>query len=149
MAAGRRTTLTPDLIVKICLAILDGNYRYVAVQAAGVPIRTFNRWCKLGKKYPEGIYGQLWHALLEAETQAEMSAVARVLKAANEDPKHAQWWLERKFPQRWGRQFRFDMKQVEQRIKELERLAGVSEEAQQTLEQPPEDSPEATGGQGE
>jgi hypothetical protein len=31
-----------------------------------------------------------------------MWAVGQVMKHAAEDPKHAEWWLARKFPERWA-----------------------------------------------
>jgi len=31
------------------------------------------------------------------------------MKAAEEDPKHAEWWLERKHPERWGRKERHEL----------------------------------------
>ena len=44
--------------------------------------------------------------VLEAEKAAEIRAVALVMKAAVNDPRHAEWWLERKHPDRWGRKDR-------------------------------------------
>jgi hypothetical protein len=39
---------------------------------------------------------------LEAERAAEIRLVALVIKAAADDPRHAEWWLARKFPGRWA-----------------------------------------------
>lgn len=102
MPAGRPLTLTPELCGLICQAIRDGNYREVAAKWAGVPVRTFLRWCARGKKEESGPYSDLWHAILEAEADAEIKMVDAVMKAAVSDPRHAQWWLERKFPERWS-----------------------------------------------
>lgn len=102
MPAGRPLTLTPELCGLICQAIREGNYREVAAKWAGVPVRTFLRWCARGKKEESGPYRDLWHAVLEAEADAEIKMVDAVMKAAASDPRHAQWWLERKFPQRWS-----------------------------------------------
>jgi hypothetical protein len=38
-----------------------------------------------------------------------MRCVALVMKAAAEDARHAEWWLERKYPQRWGRKQRHEI----------------------------------------
>ena len=100
---GRPSSLTPAIIKKICGAIRGGNYRGVAAQWAGVPERTFWRWCQEGKEATEGPQHEFWQAILEAEKAAEIGAVELVMRAAAEDPKHAEWWLERKFPKRWGR----------------------------------------------
>lgn len=91
--------LTPELQTKIVAAIRQGNYREVAAQWAGIAPETFCRWMKR----PERIYADFRQAVLEAEKAAEIQAVARIMRAAAEDPKYAQWWLERKFPQRWAR----------------------------------------------
>ena len=85
-------------------AVRAGNYREVAAQAAGVPPRTFYRWCRRGREASAGPLREFWQALLEAERAAEMGAVALVMKRARKDARHAQWWLERKFPERWGRE---------------------------------------------
>jgi transposase len=99
----RQTKLTPELIGTICQYVGEGNFRHIAARGAGVPLRTFWNWCKQGKKYPEGIYGTLLQSLQEAEKSAEIAVVRAVMEAAKSDPKCGQWWLERKFPQRWGR----------------------------------------------
>ena len=49
------------------------------------------------------MYEEFWQALLEAKQSAEINMVGLVMKAARDDAKHAEWWLERKFAQRWGR----------------------------------------------
>src|SRR5438552_1641487 len=103
MARGRKVTLTPDVQEKILQAITGGNYRIVAATWAGIPSRTFHRWCAIGKTKTTGIYADFWQALLKAERAAEILQVGRIIQAAALDPDHAKWWLERKFPKRWGR----------------------------------------------
>src|SRR5271155_4495427 len=98
--------LTPEVQEKICLAIRSGNYRSTAARWASVPVRTFAHWCKKGREEEEGIYHNFWTAILEAEKAAEVNCVRIVMKAAEVDAKHAQWWLERKFPKKWGRKDR-------------------------------------------
>ena len=46
---------------------------------------------------------------MEAEKASEMRAVALIMKSASEDPRCAMWWLERKFPQTWGRKNRHEL----------------------------------------
>jgi len=96
---GRTTKIDPELTKKICDALRGGNYRQVAAQWAGIANETFSRWMgKTGEPYES-----FQKAVLDAEQSAEVRAVALIMKAAADDPKHAQWWLERKFPTRWGR----------------------------------------------
>lgn len=108
MSAGRPTNLTNELIDQITHYILDGNYRDVAARGAGVPLRTFRRWCANGKRDRkdgvESLCSELWHSVTEAENAAEITQVKRVMEASKEDPDHAWKWLERKFAERWGRQ---------------------------------------------
>jgi hypothetical protein len=101
---GRPTKLTPDVEQKILLAVRGGNYRYVAARWAGTTERALQRWMLEGKKHPKSKYGKFRKALIEAEQTAEIHAIKIVLDAAKKDAKHAQWWLERKQPARWGRQ---------------------------------------------
>ena len=89
----------------------------------------------LGRDYPDGLYGTFRRLVLESEAEAERLAVLSVYRVGREDdPKYLTWWLERKFPQRWGR-FRGELGELKRKIAELEALltretaAGESEEA--------------------
>lgn len=102
---GRPTKLTPEVRARLCEALRGGNYRETAALWAGVTPETLARWMqKKGERFD-----QLRKEVLEAERAAEVRAVALVMKAAAADPKHAQWWLERKFPERWGRRDRHEL----------------------------------------
>jgi hypothetical protein len=104
-ASGRPTKLTGAIQAKVCEAIRGGNYRETAALWAGVPPETLSRWMKK----PGAKFVAFRRAVLEAERAAEIRAVALVMKAAAEDPNHAKWWLERKFPERWGRRERHEL----------------------------------------
>jgi hypothetical protein len=105
---ARPTKLTPEVQDKIIQALRGGNFRYIAARWAGIDISQFKRWMSRGKQ-GEAMYRRFRAAVLEAEKSAELRAVALVMKAAQEDAKHAEWWLERKFPQRWGRKERHEL----------------------------------------
>jgi hypothetical protein len=102
---GRPSKLTPEVRERILQAVRGGNFRDVAAQWAGIAPETLSRWLVR----PESTYVAFRQALIEAEQQAEIRAVALILKAAETDPRNAQWWLERKFPERWGRRERVDV----------------------------------------
>ena len=102
---GRPTKLTPEVQTKVVQAISGGNYRQVAAEWAGIPPDTLAHW--MGRHREP--YLSFRHAVLEAEKTAEIRAVALVMKGAAEDPKHAEWWLERKFHERWGRRDRTEV----------------------------------------
>lgn len=97
---GRRTKLTPERSQKIVDAIRAGNYREVAAQWGGIDIATFCRWM-IDPREP---YRAFREAVIAAECEAEVRAVAELQRT--DDPKHREWWLERKFYERWGRKDR-------------------------------------------
>lgn len=103
---GRPTKLTNEVQEKILQAIRGGNYREVAARWAGIDPVTLTRWMRRGEQGRRGPYVQFCQAVLEAEQQAELRAVALIMKGAASDPNHAKWWLERKFHERWGRRER-------------------------------------------
>lgn len=100
---GRPPKLAPELVEKLCQALAAGNYRTPSAEWAGIAPRTFHEWMRLGKEQKTGKYRDFRRRVLEAEKSAEIRSIGLVMKAAAEDPRHAEWWLERKFPQRWGR----------------------------------------------
>ena len=115
---ARPTKLTPEVQRKICDAVSGGNFRNVAARWAGVPLSTFWHWCQQGKAATKGRKREFWEALLEAEKAAEIRAVALIMKAAQDDAKHAQWWLERKHHKRWGRKDLHKVTITSERMKE-------------------------------
>lgn len=139
---------TKEETSRIVNALLEGNYREVACQMGPVPYRTFNQWLAKGKKStdPKCPYSQFLQAVLDAERMAEMEMVELVRKAAKIDAKHAQWYLERKFPERWAAN-RIELRELKRRVEELEKAkadAGNSATAPQQTEPPsPEANPDA------
>lgn len=101
---GRPSKLTPEVTDKLLTALRAGNYRGPAAFYAGIGIRTFKQWMAAGKKTPEGPYGKLRTAVLEAEKGAEIFCVGVIQRSARDgDWKAAAWWLERKAPEHWAR----------------------------------------------
>jgi hypothetical protein len=102
---------TADQEERFLQAIKMGNFRKPAAQYAGLDWKRVEQWLYFGDptsaKYagPETRYAKLYTAVRQAESEAEVRGVAKILRAGEDDPKHLQWWLERKFPGRWsGRQ---------------------------------------------
>jgi hypothetical protein len=95
--------MTSESVDKLCQALMAGNFRSVACEWAGISFRAMRDWMQRGKQQKKGKFRDFRRRVLEAEKQAEIRVVGLVMKAAAEDPKHGQWWLERKFPERWGR----------------------------------------------
>lgn len=103
---GRPSSMTPEIRAKLLEALRGGNYRGVACQWAGVDDSTLRRWMRKGLDEPDSEWAKFREEVIEAEQSAEVRAVALIMRGAESDPKHAQWWLERKFPERWGRKDR-------------------------------------------
>lgn len=99
---GRPCKLTPDVRERILSALRAGNFRETACEWAGVSERTLQGWLNVGRREPNGPFGEFLRALLESERGAEIRAVGIVMKAAQKDAKHAEWWLSRKHPSRWS-----------------------------------------------
>lgn len=98
-----RTTILSEVIQNAMVeAIEAGNYASTAAESVGIGESTHYRWMKQGE---EGIepYRGYWEAIKKAEAQAEMSAVQNIQTHAAENWTASAWYLERKFPDKWGR----------------------------------------------
>lgn len=103
--AGRPTKLDPAAADRIVSALQGGNYRNVAAEWAGITPGTLRQWMRRGRsnRKADAPFRDFRRRVMEAERGAEIFMVAKMMKAAEEDPRHALMWLERKFPERWGR----------------------------------------------
>lgn len=100
---GRPTKLTNEIRETIVTAIQACNYSEVAAEFAGISKTTFYRWMELGERATRGPFRQFRDAIRAAEAGAEVYALASLRKAMPDTPSAAQWFLERKFQQRWGK----------------------------------------------
>lgn len=98
-------SLSKETQDKITAGLRAGNFRATSAEQAGVPVRTFREWMRRGKEKDEP-YHTFRRAVLMAEKEAEAHAVGLVMKHAENDPKHAEWWLSHRFPERWADQER-------------------------------------------
>jgi transposase len=105
--AGRKTKLTPKAQELICSLIASGNYASVAASAAGISEQTFYSWMERGRN-KEKKFLEFLEAIKKAESDAETYRVGRIVAASAEHWTAAAWWLERKFPDRWGRKERHE-----------------------------------------
>jgi hypothetical protein len=96
--------LTPELRKRICDYVSLGNFPEVAGKCAGIDRATFYRWKARGETTKTGVYRDFCDALKEAESRAEVAALAKIQKAAtNGTWTAAAWLLERRFSDRWKR----------------------------------------------
>jgi transposase-like protein len=112
---GRQSKLTKARHAGIVRMIASGSYAEVAARANGVDPATFYRWMKRGEEaetddkgkpldFDDDRYCVFREAVKEAEAKAEVLAVGRIQQAAASGTWTASaWYLERKYPDRWGR----------------------------------------------
>jgi transposase len=105
---ARPTKLTAELQERIVTAIRAGSYAEQAAAYAGVHRATYYRWLAQGKDTARGACHDFYEAVTRAEAEAEVAAVLTIRRAATKHYQAATWWLERRFPQRWGRVDRVD-----------------------------------------
>jgi transposase len=127
---GRPAKLTPERQAKIVQAIRLGNTRECAAKWAGVGRSTLLLWLARGRKErerleqpgarkrrSERIYLDLLAAVEKAEADAEAAMVGHITKAVRDGQwTAAAWWLERRYPEKWGRKDRLS---VEGRIEQV------------------------------
>lgn len=120
---GRPTELTPEAEATILDILRNGGYRRAAANTVGVTYRTLAGWIGQGRKAKSGFFHNFFQRVMQAEQEAENMQVKRVFDASAQDVKNAQWWLERKYPERWSQNKKLILDLVK-RIKMLEDQQG-------------------------
>jgi len=102
---GRPTKLTSEVQEAIVSAIRAGNYMETAAAYAGIAKGTFYEWLRRGRRAKSGRYRAFVDAVEIALAEAEVQDLQRIEDAAKNGVwQAAAWRLERKFPEKWGRQ---------------------------------------------
>lgn len=92
---GKPSKYTPERVKAILQAIEVGApYRHAAA-AAGIDEDTFTNWKKRHAEFSD--------AVKEAEAKAITGRLARIRLAEPDHWQAAAWWLERKYPQEFGK----------------------------------------------
>ena len=111
----RRTKLNPEIAKAVVEAITAGNTHSVACDYAGISESAFYNWIKRGRDAVEAVDSDeeipdselIYVEFMEGVKKATANAVARnvliIQKAAKRSWQAAAWWLERRFPQDFGR----------------------------------------------
>lgn len=95
MPAGRKSKYTEETVKTIIDAVLQGvPYRHAAA-IAGISEDTFHDWKVKKPEFSEAIKG--------AEGKAVAGRLARIRQAEPDHWQAAAWWLERKYPQEFGK----------------------------------------------
>ncbi|MGB4715514.1 MAG: helix-turn-helix domain-containing protein [Defluviitoga tunisiensis] len=104
---GRKVKLTEEKIKTAVRLAEHGNTIKNIYGALGISKQTWYNWLDRGKKAKSGIYRKFYEEIEAAESRAEARFVTIISKAAEEEWQAAAWWLERKYPERWGKKDRF------------------------------------------
>lgn len=118
--SGRNSKISPERIKAITDLIAAGNYASIACQCTNISEATYYNWLERGRREQarldleaaqgitsepskEAIYVEFLEGVKKAEGDAEMAAVLHVRNAMHNNWQAAMTYLERKFPERWGR----------------------------------------------
>lgn len=101
--AGRKSKLTKELIEEAAKYIRAGNYANVVANYLGIGESTWYRWLQEGEVANSGLKREFWESIKKAEAVPEIRNVNIVQKAAEENWQAAMTYLQRRFPERWGR----------------------------------------------
>ncbi len=97
---GRPTKRTPEVEARIVEAIRGGNVYETAARYAGINPATFYDW---QARFPD--FADL---VKNARAEAEARNVTLIQQAARTQWQAGAWWLERSFPDRYGRRDRIE-----------------------------------------
>jgi hypothetical protein len=98
---GRPTKLTPDVQQRIVEALLSGLYAEDAVIIGGICEDTFYEWIKRGKTGEEP-FASFSEAVETAGVESSRQALTTV-RAGDMGWQGSAWFLERRYPAKWGR----------------------------------------------
>lgn len=103
---GRPTKLTPEVQDRLLAAIRAGNYLDTSAAHAGIHRDTLHAWMRDGANAKSPELQEFSDAVQKAIGDAESMHVARIAAASSKQWQAAAWWLERRYPDRWGQKLR-------------------------------------------
>lgn len=122
-----RLKLTTVMVERAAQLIVAGNTREHTAQALGINVRTFQSWLQRGKNEKRGIKKDLYDAIERAEAEAVARNVALIQTAAKKSWQAAAWWLERRYPQYYGKREKTEM-ELNANVKYVATFAKKNEE---------------------
>ena len=119
---GRPTKYTPEIVVKLCKWVQEGNCFKDACAREGIHYDTFNEWRRQ--------YSDFSDAIKRAEVICKGNLIQIILKTGEKSWQAAAWFLERRYPKEFSLQYREEaqeekiipidlLKEVEKRIKKF------------------------------
>lgn len=125
---GQPTLFTEERRKKILESVAEGNYRVDAADLAGIHPSTLQGWLRKGRKEKAGEYFDFFMAIVNAENTVKTKCIKGVLESGEKDSKNYQWYLERKFPEQWGKDtynLKLMQKEMDEIKAELRQLYGT------------------------
>lgn len=99
----RPSKLTKETQDRLISAIKAGATLEAACNYAGIDYTTFRKWMKKGESSRSGKFFEFFNAIKRAEAELEVRCALEWNKKITEDWRAAKEFLERRFPDRWGR----------------------------------------------
>jgi len=101
---------SPEVIAALEKALNTGLSNAEACAVACIGETTFYRWMLEGENAQEGtLKREFWKRIKKATTDVIGRNVAQIQKAGNQSWQACAWWLERRYPDTWGRRERMEM----------------------------------------
>jgi hypothetical protein len=100
---GRPTKLNPATEKRLLEALRDGATYKAACAHAGIDYKTFRSWILRGEEKKSGKFRRFLEAVEKAEHEAEMKCIKAWVSKIDEDWRAAKEFLERRFPEEWGK----------------------------------------------
>lgn len=114
---GRPVKINISLINEAEKLLKAGNYVSTICEYLHIDNKTWYNWLNKGVDAKEETIYRRFHDIVKtAEAMAEIRAVAIIQQKMTEDWRCAMTYLERKFPHKWGRQYKNDYNDNDQPI---------------------------------
>lgn len=103
---GRKSKIDAELIEKASTLVRSGCFNDTVAHFLGISPRTLYNWMEWGREAQEkeewNEYRHFYERMRQAESHAEASCVMGIFKAGKRQWQAFAWYLERKYPDRWG-----------------------------------------------
>lgn len=115
-------------LVQLAIDLVEqGLHTKHVAQALGISRQTFYNWLRKGEQTQKGLEYELYKGVQQAEARAIARNIAIIQKAAQDGNwQAAAWWLERKYPEEWGRKDRMNLETDNGLVIKVEKIDGTS-----------------------
>ena len=108
---ARPTKFTTTTKRRLYKALRLGATRTHSAVYAGISYELFRQWMRKGEDGQAPFVGFVV-AVKRAEAEACMRALENISRAGEKTWQASAWWLERRYPQEWGRQQRVEVTEI-------------------------------------